>query len=569
MKPFGRKEGGIAVKRRKRQSSGAAQMFVQMTVWVVFFWIVVLSITLVMTLRFSLSTLQSEIEQVLTSTATSLAGSEMVRQSLQQGYCTPETIEYLDLLTEMNDALDVLSIAGTDSVRVYHVVHDRISGVFVGDDQGPVLTGEAYFSDATGTMGPQHRYFAPVKDGGEVIGFVMASTTMDQLDELRGQILYMYAKLTVALLILTLAICAMLTVAIRRVLHGYDANELVHNYLMQNEVLGNLDEGIISVDAKGNVQLVNRAAEQMLGQQADMLIGRPLDGLIVEKSGDSLLAGPHKDVATSHANILASSIPLKESVARRGIAVAHRAADDQMADDGTNMVRKGTTLILTDRTEAMRVAEQLNGTRHVVSALRANTHEFMNKLHAIAGMIMMDRTDDALAYIGSIADMQAKAAAPILRYIENPNVAALLLGKLSNMREMEIEMTLLANSHLPKHSQYLSTDEMITVVGNLIENAIEALKGKRSGEANIVLQLTEDENGLLIMVTDTGCGIAPEDLPHIYEPGYSTKALEGRGMGMALVREALDKHDGSVEVDTEPGEGTTFTLIFAKKREGL
>ena len=556
------------MKRRRRQSSGAAQMFVQMTVWVVFFWIVVPSITLIMTLRFSLSTLQGQIEQTLTSTATSLAGSDMVRQSLLQGYCTQETIEYLDLLTEMNDALDVLSIADADSTRVYHVMHDRIGGKFVGDDEGRALEGEAYFSDATGTMGPQHRYLAPVKDGNRVIGFVLASTTMDQMDVLRGEILYMYAKLTVALLLLTFVICALLTVAIRRVLHGYDANELVHNYLMQNELLGNLDEGIISVDAQGKVQLVNRAAEQMLGQQADMLIGRSLDTLIVEKSGGSLLAGPRKDVATSHASILASSIPLYASDSRMGIASARRAAGNPAEDGGADAVRKGTTLILTDRTEAMRVAEQLNGTRHVVSALRANTHEFMNKLHAIAGLIMMGRTDDALAYIGSIADMQAKAAAPILRHIENPSVAALLLGKLSNMREMDIEMTLLANSHLPKHSQYLSTDEMITVVGNLIENAIEALKGT-SGKSNIVLQLTEDENGLLIMVTDTGCGIAPEDLPHIYEPGYSTKALEGRGMGMALVHEALDRHDGSVEVDTEPGEGTTFTLIFAKKREGL
>ena len=527
-----------------QRASDKGNLFIRMTVGVTLFWIVLLGITLTFTLRFSLSALQDQIEGVLTSTSRSLAESEMIRQSLLQGYCSDEVIEYLDLLVSATDDLDIITIADTDSIRVYHVVHERIGGSFVGDDEGPVLAGETYFSDATGTMGPQHRSLTPVWNDGQVIGFVMASTTMDQLDVLRREIISVYVQLTIALIFVTLAVCAFLTFLIRRTLHGFQPDELVHGYLTQNELLNNLDEGIISVDDKGTVQLVNRAAEEMLGQQAGMLIGQSLDGLIVEKMGDSLLTGPRKDVSTSRPSILASSIPLF---------------------DGER--RKGTTLILTDRTEAMRVAEQLNGTRHVISALRANTHEFLNKLQAISGLLMMGRTDDALSYIGAVADTHAKAAAPILRYIQNPNVAALLLGKLSNMREMDIDLAILGNSRLPKHSQYLSTNDLITVVGNLLENAIEALKVQSEDEASIVLQITEDETGLLIMVSDTGCGISSDVLEHIYEPGFSTKAQEGRGMGMYLIKDLVDRRGGSIEVDSEPGVGTTFTLIFSQKQE--
>ena len=531
-------------KSRGQRFSGNVYLFIQMTVGMTLFWIALLGITLTYTLHFSLSTLQSQIEEVLKSTSTSLAQSEMVRQSLLQGYCSDELIEYLDLLVGATDTLDIITVADTDSVRVYHVVHERIGNSFVGDDQGPALAGESYFSDATGTMGPQHRYFAPVLSDGQIIGFVMSSTTLDQRDVLRNEIIGLYAKLIVVLLLLTLALCAFLTLLVRRTLHGYQPDELVHGYQTQNELLNNLDEGVISVDGKGTVQLVNRAAEEMLGQQTAMLIGLPLDSLIHEKMGGSLLAGPRKDVPTSRANILASSIPL--------------------IDGGQ---RKGTTLILTDKTEAMRVAEQLNGTRHVISALRANTHEFLNKLQAISGLLMMGRTDDALDYIGAIADTHAKAAAPILRYIQNPNVAALLLGKLSNMRELEIDLAILGNSRLPKHSQYLSTNDLITVIGNLLENAIEALKVQGGDESNIVLQITEDENGLLIVVSDTGCGIDPDTLERIYEPGFSTKAQEGRGMGMFLIKDLVDRRGGSIEVDSEPGVGTTFTLIFSQKQE--
>ena len=529
--------------RRRQRFSGNTYLFIKMSVLATLFCIVLLGITLTITLRVSLSTLQSQIEEILISTSGSLAESQMVRQALEQGYCSDEVIEYLDLLVGSTGTLDIISIADTNSIRVYHVVHERIGESFVGDDQDRVLTGESYFSDAIGTMGPQHRYFTPVWNEGQVIGFVMASTTLDLLDVLREEIIVLYGKLTVTLAFFTIVVCALLTLLIHRTLHGFQPDELVHGYLTQNELLNNLDEGIIYVDSNGTVQLVNRATEDMLGQQAGMLTGQPLGSLIQEKTGGTLLAGPHKDVPTSRANVLASSI--------------------RLTDGGQY---KGTILILTDRTEAMRVAEQLNGTRHVISALRANTHEFLNKLHAISGMLMMGRTEDALNYIGAIADTHAKAAAPILRHIQNPSVAALLLGKMSNMRELDIDLTILGNSHLPKHSQYLSTNDLITVVGNLLENAIEALK-VQGDESDIVLQITEDETGLLIVVSDTGCGIPPDVLEHIYEPGFSTKAQEGRGMGMFLIRDAVDRHDGSIEVDSEPGVGTTFTLIFSQKRE--
>lgn len=531
-------------KEPRGQRSRNVQLFIVMAVWMILFWIILLGVTLTVTLRFSLSTLQDRIEKILTSTSASLAESEMIRQSILRGHCSSEVIQYLDLLVNTTDGLEIVTIADANSIRVYHVVHERIGETFVGDDQQRVLAGESYLSDATGTLGPQHRSFMPVWDDGKVIGFVMASATMDQLDVLRREIFCEYAKLIVALILVTLAVCLLLTLLIRRTLHGFQPDELVHGYLTQNELLNNLDEGIISVDEKGKIQLLNRAAEEMLGQQAGMLIDQPLDSLILEKMGGSLLAGPRKDVPTSRPSILASSIPLLEGEQR-----------------------KGTTLILTDRTEAMRMAEQLGGTRHIVTALRANTHEFMNKLQVISGMLMMDRANDALDYIGAIADTHAKAAAPILRYIQNPNVAALLLGKLANMRELDIDLALLGNSRLPKHSQYLSTGDLITIVGNLLENAIEALKVQSGDQSSIVLQITEDETGLLIMVSDTGCGIPPDIVARIYEPGFSTKAQEGRGMGMFLIKDLIDRRGGSIEMESEPGVGTTFTLIFSRKRE--
>ncbi len=533
--------------RRRKRQQGLGRIFLRLLAWTGLAWLALLGVTLSLTLNQALSSLTEKMESDLTAAAASLAGSRMVREALERGQCSEDMAEYLDALVANTPDLDIITIAGADSVRVYHVVPERIGQQFVGGDQGRALAGEAYLSEGVGTMGLQRRAFCPVFDGeGKVLGFVMASATMDRIQIMRREIVEAYCKLALALALATLAAAAALTLLLRRLLHGFGPEGLVRTYLTQNEALGDLDEGLIATDGQGVVKLVNRAAEVMLGQRAERLEGERLDGIIRDEKGGSLLEKRRENAQTSRPNILCTSIP-QEKEGRR----------------------TGATLILKDRSEAMRRAEQLNGTRHVISALRANTHEFMNKLQVISGLLQMERLEEAKEYIGAISAVQAKLVAPVLQHIQNANTAALLLGKIDHMRELDIQPTLLANSSLPEHSAYLSTEELVTVVGNLLENAIEAVDAQnKDWPRSVVVQITEDETGLLVIVSDTGTGIPPEDLERIYTPGFSTKAEEGRGVGMGLIREIVARREGSIEVDSEAGTGTTFTLIFNKKRGG-
>ena len=193
----------------------------------------------------------------------------------------------------------------------------------------------------------------------------------------------------------------------------------------------------------------------------------------------------------------------------------------------------------------------------------------MNKLQVISGLMQMGRVEEAQAYIGDIAGAHESISVPVLQRIHNTGVAALVMGKGSNMREMDVDFVIMSNSHLPRQSRYLSTDELVTVVGNLLENAIEATYPIPAEDLRAVsLQITEDDKGLMIQVGDTGTGIEDHDLPRLFTAGFSTKAATGRGVGMSLIKDILDRHDGSIEVETEPGSGTTFTLIFSRERGG-
>ncbi|MEG1593695.1 MAG: sensor histidine kinase, partial [Oscillibacter sp.] len=127
-------------------------------------WILVLGVTLAMTLHFSSAALQEKIESNLIATASTLADSESVRQSLVDGACSPGLIAYLDNLVARTEDLDIVTICDTQSIRLYHVVHARIGQHFVGGDEGPALAGESYMVDGVGTLGLQRRAFCPVRD---------------------------------------------------------------------------------------------------------------------------------------------------------------------------------------------------------------------------------------------------------------------------------------------------------------------------------------------------------------------------------------------------------------------
>ena len=513
-------------------------------------WLVLVSLTLFLTLRYTLQSQQNKIDNVLMSTVVTLGDSPAVRRIVEQGYCDEEMTNYLTDVVANTEDMEYITIADANSIRVYFVDPEGVGLPFEGGDQHRALAGESYLSDATpDNYKRQRRAFHPVRDeAGNVIGFVMASATHERINELRGSIIGTYIGLSTFLMLCTLVFSILMAIYLGRRLRGVRPEDLLRTYLTQNDILNTLSDGLVSFDNTGQVRLINAAAAQMLGHREDLLLDRNVDDLLRSADGSSLRDRTESGMVlqSNRPNILVRPVQLP---------------------DANLWARQ--VLILSDKSEITRYAEELGGTRHMLSTLRANTHEFLNKLQVISGLLQMNRPEDAQKYIGQIAAVHEHITAPILKLIRNTSVAALILGKASHMRELDIDMILLSNSELPEQSKYLSTTELVTVVGNLMENAIEASYAILEREKRAVaLQITENERGLLIMVSDAGEGISNEDLPRIFERGFSTKAATGRGMGMSLIREIVDSHGGTIDVDTEPGSGTTFTIIISRKRGG-
>jgi len=210
-----------------------------------------------------------------------------------------------------------------------------------------------------------------------------------------------------------------------------------------------------------------------------------------------------------------------------------------------------------DKTEVKVLAEQLTGVRDYVDALRAQAHEFMNKLHVILGLVKLKSYDQLATYINRIAAEHEAEISFVAKRIREPVLAGFILSKLSLAREKNVVMHLAEESYVPQPQQKKIVHEMVTIIGNLVENAFEAVQS--SAHKEVELHIYCDEGVLHINVSDTGEGISPAINEHLFQKGISSKG-NNRGFGLYLVERSLEALQGKIEFETRPGEGTVFTV---------
>ena len=203
--------------------------------------------------------------------------------------------------------------------------------------------------------------------------------------------------------------------------------------------------------------------------------------------------------------------------------------------------------------------EQVEQANRMVETLRAFNHEFMNKLHVILGLLETGQVDRARQYITDTSLVSGQAVSDISRRVPDPGVAALLIGKLVRASELGITLVLKQDTYFSEKEHPLPPDVLITVCGNLIENAMDELNSAAFEEKRIEVGIYADIDHTTILCDDTGGGIPEEILFSLYDPHTTTKG-EGHGNGYALIREIIDRYEGVIHIDTEKGEGTSIQI---------
>ncbi|PPG41718.1 hypothetical protein C5C17_05275 [Pseudoclavibacter sp. RFBA6] len=306
-------------------------------------------------------------------------------------------------------------------------------------------------------------------------------------------------------------------------------------------VLRSIDEGLVLVDPKGRIVLANVIAGEYLGLPPFDPRAAPIpvkDLAAPEILREVMLRGDAvvDEIVVTERHVLVVN---SEAVVTRGPGQdAPRSA--------------GTVVTLRDHSRIEELSGELETSQTLAAALRSQAHEFANRLHTIIALIELGRPEEAMRLASSTLDVSQELADRLVRAIEDPVLVALLLGKSAQADEMDVRFEL----HLPERVPASATArDLITIVGNLIDNALDAA---RTTPAPAVRVLVEELDGeVLIEVSDSGDGPDPEFLGRIFDFGVSGKPGKGRGVGLALVRQAVRRSGGSIEVD-----GSAFTVCL-------
>jgi two-component system sensor histidine kinase DctS len=303
-----------------------------------------------------------------------------------------------------------------------------------------------------------------------------------------------------------------------------------------------LNEGVIAIDNKEEITIFNEKARSIFNVQGEV-IGKPIRSVLKDTHLPEILYSNrhvhNQEIQMSGKRIFSNRFPIK------------------VKDE-----RIGAVAIFQDHTEVAALAEELTGVKNFVDALRVQNHEHMNKLHSIAGLIQLGRTAEALQFVFQISKEQEKLTNFLNEQIHHPAVSGLLLSKISRGKELDIDVVIDPNSSLTDFPPDLDYHDFVILLGNLIENAFDALEKSSHTEKRIDVSIDESEGVCAILVEDNGIGIEDEDVPLLFDRHFTKGKESGQGIGLYLVKQVVDKGDGEITVTSDVGYGTTFLITF-------
>jgi sensor histidine kinase regulating citrate/malate metabolism len=468
--------------------------------------------------------------------AETLANAQATREAMAEG-----SIRYLRIAAE-----SARSVSGSASVVVADADRNVLSSADPGQlgqtfavGDSTVLAGRSWTGDRPYGQDPAATAMAPVlaRDG-DLLGFVVVQRLYPSvLDGLAAAAPNLLTYLGIASAI---GIGGSLLVArrVKRQTLGLEPAEIAGLVEHRDAMLHGIREGIVGLDLRGRVTLVNDEAVRLLRIPGDA-VGRSLADLGVD--------GEVREVLLSH------DVERDRAVASGGrVLVVNRLP---ISSRGRAI---GSVTTLRDRTELLELRRELDLTRHVTDTLRAQAHEFDNRLHTIAGLIELGEADEAVRFVHRISSSRSEFSAAVTGAVRDPSVAALLIAKASQAAELGVDLRISPDSALPALDATLSSD-VATVVGNLVDNALDAAAGSSRPWVEVALGLVDGE--VDVVVRDSGPGVPAGMEREIFRRGVTTKDAQGeRGIGLSLVHLVCTRRGGDVTATSDGGSAFTARL---------
>ena len=431
--------------------------------------------------------------------------------------------------------------------RYSHPVPERIGKLMVGGDNPRALErGEAYVSKAVGTLGPSMRGKVPIfANSGKVIGVVSVGYLQETVESVTEGYLQRVLLWVFGLFLLGGIGTWLIARNVKQSIFGLEPVEIARLFRERNAILDSIREGVVAINDKGQVTMLDHEAAKILKIPPESGIGTSIESILpqtrmleVLKSGEEQF---DQEMIIGGIEVIVNRVPIWQNDRVAGVVSSFRRKD-----------------------EIDRMAQELTQIQEYSEVLRTQTHEYSNKLHTLAGLIQLGSHQEALDLIGRETSGYQELLGTLAETVPEPLLSAIILGKYNRAQELRIIFQLDPESRMIDIPKKINREKIVTILGNLLENALEAAQENTSGKRTVLLSMTDFGNDLIFEVEDSGSGIEDESVDLSLQHGFTTKSGTGRGIGLSLVHENLKYLGGHLTVVRSSLGGMRFTIYIPK-----
>ncbi|PES77196.1 ATPase [Bacillus anthracis] len=484
-----------------------------------------------------------QVEQLALQTAKSLSFMPAIKEAFQNNE-HKSTIQSIAEQVREQAGADTVIVENRSGVMYSHSNSELIGTKSNNPYNYEALTFGGYYTlEGNGVSGPALMAKAPIivhnGDYDQVVGvvtveFLIKGIESNILSRTKEIILFSLAVLLVGIIGGIL-----LARSIRKDTLGLEPNEIAALYRERSAILLSIKEGIIAIDQNGFITMMNTSAEEMLHVNGDYMQQHILK-VLPDFNMERVLEND-QEIAFQDKVFILNMTPILENNSTVGVVCSFR-----------------------DKTELQNLVNTISEVRKYSEDLRAQTHEFTNKLFVLSGLLQLGHYREAIEFIQQESNIHQSQNHILFHQIHDAKVQAILLGKLATASEKKIDFHIEGDSALHPLPDHIKVSHLITILGNIIDNAFDAVSERE--EKSVSFFVTDIGHDIVFEVIDSGIGIPAEKITTIFQKGFSTKG-NNRGYGLANVKEMVDVLEGTIEIQNEKNGGAIFTIYLPKNIE--
>lgn len=486
----------------------------------------------------------SRVKRSLREVALEISDTKFVKESILHKKFNLQ--KYAKIFVNTNKDVDIVVIADKNKIRYSHLDPNKIGKLFgTKDGEKVIQSKKGYFITTKGSQGITFRRFEPITEKGKTIGFVMVGKSFNVFKKTIYFILLKILLLSLISFFFILITSKIFVKKIKKEMLNLEPEEITNLYIstkslvkQQAAIIDNIHEGVIVLNSDLEILNINKKVFEILKNFNIKIFTEKFSEIFAKKKNIYF-----REVLIGEEKVFVSIIHLIEDENHLGVIVTFYK-----------------------HIEIINLAKELTSINNVIDGFRENNHEFKNQLQVIYGLIQLKKYDLVQEYIDNLENSNMKILTEISN-ISDYYILGILIGKFSVIKEKNIDFSIDQDSVLYKDHGIITSLDIITIVSNLLENAIDALEKNKKENKKIELLLLEDKDSIQITVFDNGLKIEPNIKNKMFERYVSTKG-DKRGVGLAIVKAKIELYNGQFLLE-ETSQGKYFTIILNKENKNV